>query len=65
MNTGRIPARIARGLILIREQASKLDKGGIDPNSFEAHIALKTIKDECKHLRQYIGVWTERIRLVE
>ena len=65
MNTERIPARIARGLILIRDQASKLDKGGIDPNSFEAHIALKTIKDECEHLRQYIGAWTERIRLVE
>ena len=65
MNTERIPARIARGLILIRDQASKLDRGGIDPNSFESHMALKTIKDECEHLRQYIGVWTERIRLVE
>ena len=51
MNTEKIPARIARGLILIRDQASKLDKGGIDPNSFEAHIALKTIKDEVRALK--------------
>ena len=65
MHTERIPARIARGLILIRDQANKLDRGGIEPNSFESHIALKTIKDECEQLRQYIGVWTERIRLLE
>jgi hypothetical protein len=65
MNTERIPICIVRGLILIRDQANKLDKGGVDPNSFEAHVALKTIKDECEHLRQYIGLWTERIRLVK
>jgi hypothetical protein len=65
MNADRIPARIARGLTLIRDQANKLDRGGIEPNSFESHIALKTIKDECEHLRQYVGAWTERIRLVE
>ena len=65
MNTHLIPARISRGLILIRDQANKLDNGGFSPNSFEAHVALKTIKEECEHLRQYIGMLTELNRLVE
>jgi hypothetical protein len=65
MNAHMIPARVSRGLILIRDQANKLDNGSFSPNSYEAHVALKTIKDECEHLRQYIGMLTELNRLVE
>ena len=65
INTHMIPVRISRGLILIRDQANKLDRGGFSPNSFEFHVALKTIKEECEHLRQYIGMLTELNRLVE
>ena len=59
MNSHKIPIRIARGLTLIRDQAAKLDRGGLHATSWETHIALKTIKDECDHLRQFVAMLAE------
>ena len=62
MDSHRIPARIARGLTLIRNEAAKLERGGLHATSWETHMALKTIKDECDHLRQFVALLAERAR---
>ena len=49
MDSDRIPVRIARGLTLISNEAAKLERGGLHATSWETHMALKTIKDECDH----------------
>jgi hypothetical protein len=46
--------RIVKGLNLIRGEASRLDSARAEGRSFEAKLALKTIKDECFHLRQFL-----------
>ncbi|HML28807.1 MAG TPA: hypothetical protein PKE16_08215 [Hyphomicrobium sp.] len=45
---------IARGLNLIRAEAVRLDSARAEGRSFEATLALKTIKDECFHLRRVL-----------
>jgi len=55
--------RIAQGLNLIRGEASRLDSARAEGKSFEAHLALKTIKDECFHLRQVLQELREAGRL--
>ena len=62
MDSHRIPVRLVRGLTLIRNEVAKLDREGLHATSFETHVALKTIKDECDHLRQYVGLLAERAR---
>jgi len=62
MDSHRIPVRIARGLTLIRNEAAKLDREGLHATSFESRVALKTIKDECDHLRQCVALLAERAR---
>ena len=62
MDSHRIPVRIAGGLTLIRNEAAKLDRGGLYATPFETHLALKTIKDECDQLRQYVALLGERAR---
>ncbi len=46
--------RIMRGLHLIRTEASRLDSARAEGKSFEAKLALKTIKDECHNLRAFL-----------
>jgi hypothetical protein len=46
--------RIVRGLNLIRTEATRLDSARAEGRSFEATLALKTIKDECFHLRRFL-----------
>jgi hypothetical protein len=60
MNAHRIPTRIARGLSLIRQEATRLESARFDGNSFEAKMAVKTIKEECEHLRQFVGLLVEK-----
>ena len=55
--------RIAQGLTLIRGEASRLDSARAEGKSFEAHLALKTIKDECFHLKQVLQELREAGRL--
>lgn len=55
--------RIVQGLNLIRAEASRLDSARAEGKSFEAHLALKTIKDECFHLRQVVHELRETGRL--
>ena len=62
MGSHRIPVRIARGLTLISNEAAKLERGGLHATSWETHMALKTIKDECDHLRQFVALLAERAR---
>jgi hypothetical protein len=62
MDSHRIPVRIARGLTLIRNEAAKLDRGGLHATSWETHMALNTIKEECDHLRQFVALLGERTR---
>jgi hypothetical protein len=38
----------------IRGEASRLDAARAEGKSFEAKLALKTIKDECFHLRRFL-----------
>jgi hypothetical protein len=52
--TDQAAERIVRGLNLIRVEASRLDTARADGKSFEAKLALKTIKDECLELRQFL-----------
>ncbi|MGO4685880.1 hypothetical protein [Hyphomicrobium sp. 2TAF46] len=54
MGTENAAGRIVKGLNLIREEASRLDAARAEGKSFEAKLALKTIKDECFHLRQVL-----------
>jgi hypothetical protein len=54
MDTDRAAERIVKGLNLIRGEASRLDAARAEGKSFEAKLALKTIKDECFHLRQFL-----------
>jgi hypothetical protein len=54
MDTVKATERIVKGLNLIRGEASRLDSARVDGKSFEAKLALKTIKDECFHLRQFL-----------
>ena len=54
--------RIARGLTLISNEAAKLERGGLHATSWETHMALKTIKDECDHLRPFVALLAERAR---
>ncbi|MBS0233822.1 MAG: hypothetical protein JSR99_10080 [Proteobacteria bacterium] len=54
METERAADRIVRGLNLIRSEASRLDSARAEGKSFEAKLALKTIKDECFLLREYL-----------
>ncbi len=60
MNAHRIPTRIARGLSLIRQEAARLDSARLDGNAFEVKMSIKTIKDECEHLRQFVGLLVEK-----
>ena len=46
--------RIVKGLNLIRGEASRLDTARAEGKSFEAKLALKTIKDECFDLRRFL-----------
>ncbi len=55
--------RIVQGLNLIRGEASRLDSARAEGKSFEARLALKTIKDECFHLRQVLLELREAGRL--
>ena len=54
--------RIARGLTLISNEAAKLERGGLHATSWETHMAVKTIKDECDHLRPFVALLAERAR---
>lgn len=54
MDKDRAAERIVQGLNLIRGEASRLDTARAEGRSFEAKLALKTIKDECFHLRQFL-----------
>jgi hypothetical protein len=54
MDTNSVADRIVKGLNLIRGEALRLDSARADGKSFEANLALKTIKDECFHLRQFL-----------
>jgi hypothetical protein len=54
METDRAAERIVRGLNVIRGEAMRLDTARAEGKSFEAKLALKTIKDECLHLRQFL-----------
>lgn len=54
MDTNEAAERIVRGLNLIRGEATRLDTARAEGRSFEAKLALKTIKDECFHLRQFL-----------
>ena len=49
-------------LTLIRNEAAKLDRGGLHATSWETRMALKTIKDECDHLSQFVSLLAERAR---
>jgi hypothetical protein len=60
MNTQRIPVRIAKGLTLIRNEAARLDSARIEGHEDEANAALSTIRNECDHLRQYVGMLVDR-----
>ena len=60
MNTQRIPVRLAKGLTIIRNEAAKLDTARVEGHEQEAHAALDTIRNECDHLRQYVGMLVER-----
>ncbi len=54
MQTDGAAERIVKGLNLIRGEATRLDTARAEGKSFEAKVALKTIKDECFHLRQFL-----------
>jgi hypothetical protein len=54
MGTDKAADRIVKSLNLIRGEASRLDSARAEGKSFEAKMALKTIKDECYHLRQFL-----------
>lgn len=60
MSSQRIPLRIARGLATMRDEAARLDRYGANIDNYQARTALKTIKDECDQLRQYLGLLVER-----
>lgn len=55
MDTNEAAERIVRGLNLIRGEATRLDTARAEGRSFEAKLALKTIKDECFHLRHFLS----------
>jgi hypothetical protein len=63
MDTNEAAERIVRGLNLIRSEASRLDTARAEGRPFEAKLALKTIKDECFHLRQFLSELREDPRL--
>lgn len=54
MEADRAAERIIKGLNLIRVEATRLDAARLEGKSFEAKLALKTIKDECLHLREFL-----------
>ena len=54
MEVERAADRIVRGLNLIRTEACRLDSARAEGKSFEAKLALKTIKDECIFLREFL-----------
>jgi len=54
MDTDKATKRIVKGLNLIRGEALRLDSARAEGKSFEATLALKTINDECFHLRQFV-----------
>lgn len=54
MGTEKAADRIVKSLNLIRGEASRLDSARAEGKSFEAKLALKTIKDECFHLHQFL-----------
>jgi hypothetical protein len=54
MDTAKATERLVKGLNLIRGEASRLDIARSEGKSFEAKLALKTITDECFHLRQFL-----------
>jgi hypothetical protein len=63
MENDKAAERIVKGLNLIRGEASRLDTARAEGKSFEAKLALKTIKDECFHLRQFLHELRESGRL--
>ena len=50
MGTDKAADRIVKSLNLIRGEASRLDSARAEGKSFEAKMALETIKDECLSL---------------
>ncbi len=54
MDTDSAAERIVKGLNVIRGEASRLDSARAEGKSFEAKLALKTIKDECFDLRRLL-----------
>ena len=63
MEKDRAAERIVRGLNLIRGEAARLDSARSEGRSFEAKLALKTIREECLHLREFLHELEETGRL--
>jgi hypothetical protein len=57
-----VAERVVKGLNRIRGEASRLDTARAEGKSFDAKLALKTIKDECFHLRRYLCEMRETTR---